>query len=266
MLNIDKKSQVDLLLRCANAYLQLPPKLKAQAKGLHKLRQTTRHLLSLLPIEGYAQARIKKVIQASNKIRDLDVLLWDVLPHLPDELRVLEAQVQPRLIAIRCGMDDEFKNDLQLELLPEITSCLVAYPHVLQAEFSLVSQLKRPQISDLEKQFQKAKKQLVLLDIENTQVHKLRLKIKRIRYQVGHFFPEQTEFLMRLRSLQDQLGEFHDYDQADKMMCKYSDLDELMLVKVRKFLAARQQNILAQVRRKLAAEKTALSGFCLAEG
>lgn len=250
-MNEDKNLPVVRVLERIELYLQLPPKLKPQAKGLHRLRQASRELLSLLPVEDYPQQRIKRVIQASNKIRDLDVLLLEVLPSFPQELESAIEPVKEQLVEVRWEWDDTFKNDLQLEMLPEIESCIEEYAETLQSVHPTASEQQHQQLKEIEKQFKKVKKRLSLLELENKQIHKLRLKIKRMRYQVAHFFPEQDELFEALKYLQKQLGEFHDYDQAQKMIAKYTDMQADDLEPITKHLSARQNKILSKVRKKL---------------
>lgn len=247
----EKNLAIKNLIKLIDQYLQLPPKLKRQAKGLHKMRQAAREILSLLPEEDYPQQRIKRVIQASNKIRDLDVLILELLPRLPEEFTATADLIKEQLLDVRWNLDDDFKNDLQLEMVPEIESCKDEYAHAMHQAQPKSIEHHQEKLKELKKQFKKVQKHLSLVDLENKQIHKLRLKIKRMRYQVAHLFADQHELLAKLKYLQQQLGEFHDYDQAQKMMAKYTDIDAQIMEPVFKYLRAEQQKILSRVRKKI---------------
>ncbi|MBO1926375.1 CHAD domain-containing protein [Thiomicrorhabdus sp. 6S2-11] len=247
----EKDLPIGKVLRLSDSYLQSPPKLKSQAKSLHKLRQTARQIVSLLPEDGYSQQRVKRVIQASNKIRDLDVLLLELLPGFPEEYAEIVAEIKEQLLDVRWRLDDDFKNDLQMEMVPEIESC-IGDDQVMSHMFApTAGEALHDRLKDIKARFKKIKKQLGLLDNDSGQIHKQRLKVKRIRYQVEHYFPEQQSLLDQLKYLQKQLGEFHDYAQAEKMIGKYTELDATQRGVVKAYLLSQQQQILSKVRKKL---------------
>ncbi|MBO1923026.1 CHAD domain-containing protein [Thiomicrorhabdus sp. 6S3-12] len=230
-------------------YLELDNALQEQEKALHELRVSARKLVSLLPKDDYHRAFFKRVIQASNKIRDLDVLMLQVVPGFPKEIRAAGDQLKSELLEVRNQLDDDFKNFLQLDILPELRNLRANFT---REKDSLAVSAGVEDLEQIEKQFRQIRKRLLLVDLEETQVHKIRLKVKRLRYQVAHHYRNKNKLLAELKFLQEQLGKFHDFSQAGNLIRKYAaDLKPEFLKQLRKHLQSKQNAILKKVRKSL---------------
>ncbi|QKI89805.1 CHAD domain-containing protein [Thiomicrorhabdus xiamenensis] len=230
-------------------YLELENVLQEQEKTLHELRVSARKLVSLLPKDDYHREFFKRVIQASNKIRDLDVLMLQVVPGFPKDMRDAGDQLRKELLGIRNQLDDDFKNFLQLDILPELCNLRANFT---REKDSLAVSEGVEELEQIEKQFRQIRKRLLLVDLEEKQVHKIRLKVKRLRYQVAHHYRNKNKLLAELKFLQEQLGKFHDFSQAGNLIRKYAvDLDPEFLKQLRKHLQSKQNAILKKVRKSL---------------
>ncbi|MBN2646582.1 MAG: CHAD domain-containing protein [Thiotrichales bacterium] len=236
-----------------NLYLQIEAPLSAQGETLHELRVAARQLLSLFPKEEFQRQLFKRIIQASNKIRDLDVLLLDILPKIAKEFTPQTREdLEQNLLAARALLDDEFKSFLQLDVLPELIG--MNPQQMLRAQTAMAEGVEP--LEQIEKHFRQLRKRLLLVDLEEEQIHKIRLKVKRLRYQMAHHYPQEP-LLDTLTFVQHQLGHFHDYAQARKLIQRYaSSLDTKTRTGLKKHLQSRQDAVLKKVRNTLKKETT----------
>lgn len=121
----------------------------------------------------------------------------------------------------------------------------------LQKKNSSSAERHKLLLSEIEKRLKAQLKILRAVEIEDKQVHKVRLKIKRLRYQLEHFYTEQEEALQLTTYLQDELGVFHDLCQGIKWLNKYLGEDKEQLKSIQDLLQTRKEKNLQSVRKTL---------------
>ncbi|WP_029406620.1 CHAD domain-containing protein [Thiomicrorhabdus sp. Milos-T2] len=235
-------------ITCYNHLDDEDPKL---VECLHNLRIAARKLIVVMNPEDFIGLNLKKLIQASNKIRDLDVFITEILPQFPkkwhsefkDLLRVLNNR--------RVEMNHDFKITLTEEWLSDLNDekILLSGEHETSQ-----SQLKRQQmdLKEIEKRLKKALKEVKSIDIEDKHLHKIRLVSKRLRYQLMRFYPQETKLIKTTKLLQAKLGDFHDIYQAIKLL---KQNESLLTPKTFKhcntFLNDKKAQILVELRKEL---------------
>lgn len=243
------KNLIEKLLKKIDKYESLE-QAKTQVELLHKIRVNTRKLVALSPPESYSAQVLKRLIQASNALRDLDVLQNETLKHLPDKWQKDLKPIYQELTERRLEMDAQFKLLLQMELREEIQGLMDDFEH-LQKKNSSSAERHKLLLSEIEKRLKAQLKILRAVEIEDKQVHKVRLKIKRLRYQLEHFYTEQEEALQLTTYLQDELGVFHDLCQGIKWLNKYLGEDKEQLKSIQDLLQTRKEKNLQSVRKTL---------------
>ncbi|WP_172959653.1 CHAD domain-containing protein [Thiomicrorhabdus aquaedulcis] len=197
--------------------------LTVSIEKLHDLRVATRKWLAVMNPDDEMVASFKKIIQASNKVRDMDVFLWEILPTFPESWQADLVALQAGLQDSRAELNSQFKVLLETELVDELVRAkkrLVKHAHAFE---SAHGRHKMP-FKEIEKRLKTAVKELKLLDLEDKQLHKIRLLIKRLRYQLEHFYPEEHKALALTETIQERLGLFHDQYQAMNLLDKHQSL------------------------------------------
>jgi len=211
------KANLENLNRALLRYLSLANDDAKQVKELHAIRVTARQLIVVMNPDDSLTLSLKKMIQSSNKIRDLDVFIHEILPLFPKKYQLDLTQIQQALEVVRVEMNHEFKNALILNTLPDIEQ---APPLDLECVKQNDAGLQRHQMTlkHIERRLKKAVKEVKLLDLEDKQLHKIRLVIKRLHYQLVRFYPKEKKSIHLTKQMQDQLGKFHDFYQAIKIL------------------------------------------------
>lgn len=240
------KSLLKKLLKKLDDYEMLEQDAK-QIEPLHKIRVTARKLVALSEPDSYSAQVLKRLIQASNALRDLDVLRSETLPKLPAKWQPKLTELYQQLAQQREELDAQFKLRLQMELYDEIHSLVDEFEPLQQPKSDSQPRHQLP-LKEIEKRLKAQVKWLRTLDIKDQQVHKVRLKIKRLRYQLEHFYPQQIPALEMMTYLQNTLGEFQDLCQGKKWLEKHASLASPTLNAIQGLLEARKQTILHKVR------------------
>lgn len=185
-------------------------------KCLHDIRVGVRKLIVVMNPEDPRTLSLKKLIQSSNKIRDLDVFLDEMLPQLPKKWHAEFEDMRQTLILKRLEMNQDFK----ILLIEEWLSNLSQLENFSSNQRSLQYDLNRHQMTqkEIEKSLKKAIKELKSIELQDKQFHKIRLVIKRLHYQLERFYPDEKQFLKLTKCIQAELGEFHDFYQAIKLL------------------------------------------------
>ncbi|MEA1989920.1 MAG: CHAD domain-containing protein [Pseudomonadota bacterium] len=217
--------QIKKLLKSAKAYLEIPIGNKKQVESLHTLRVTARKLVSVSAPDTYQIKLFKHIIQSSNKLRDLDVFTTEILPAFPKKLQSSMTSLYKGLEEFREQLDIEFKLWLEADVLLEIQDLLTDSEQIKKESSGRPDKHKLEQ-NDIEKKLQKNIKLIQKVDIEDKHIHKARLKIKQLHYQLEHFYPQEEKLLKKCTYLQDELGHFHDLCQGIKLLKKYADLTQ----------------------------------------
>ena len=221
---------------------------------LHKIRVTARKLVSVSPPESDQLQLFKKVIQASNSLRDIDVFRAELLPSFPEKWQSKMAPLYQGIAEFREQLDVKFKLLLETEILADIEALLVSLAAIdgKRSTISVNADKHKLELNEIEKQLQKQIKVIQKIDIEDKHLHKARLKIKRLRYQLEHFHSKEKKALELCVYLQDELGHFHDLCQGIKLLKKHAELmSDMQLNKYVKHLEKNKESLLQSIRSKL---------------
>lgn len=243
------KSSLKKLINKLDAYDDLENDAQ-RIDQLHKIRVNARKLIALSPPESDSAKTLKRLIQASNALRDLDVLHSETLKNLPKDWQPKLQPLYDILAEQRQDMDAQFRLRLQMELSEEILELVEDFEPFKKEEKS-GHQRHQLALKEIEKRLKAQFKVLRALEVEDKQVHKVRLKIKRLRYQLEHFYPKQTKALEVTTYLQNTLGEFHDLCQGMKWLEKHADVKKKVREPLLELLQRRKQDLLQSVRQVL---------------
>jgi len=239
------------LSKAINHYKSLETNDKDLIEGLHKLRVTARKLVSLSPPDSESGSVFKKFIQASNHLRDLDVFRSEVLPNFPQKQQKAITELYLVIEEHREDLDAKFKLLIDMELEDELKD-LLNHSALSKEKLQSSSERHRLEIKEIEKKLRIQTKLLRKIDLEDKQVHKARLKIKRLRYQLEHFYENETEFLKVTHFLQDELGQFHDLSQASKILAKHKALiSPSLFPELEHFIQKSKDKLIQKIRKQL---------------
>ncbi len=218
-------------------------------KGVHRLRTTIRRVETLIEHAGVGpgkkQKRVLQELRAlrkrAGKVRDLDIQIrllssignGSASPDrraLTAELRRKREKQASRLAAAARDLE----GPKLLSRIARMTEKSVAAP----AQDSLAPlENVRQQLSELATGH--ASRQV----LKPPRLHALRIRLKLLRYQVelAAETPEQKELAQELKSAQDTIGEWHDWEMLAKSAEKFfaGRLNCALLVEIRALLAAR---------------------------
>ena len=211
------------LLKSARAYLEVPSGNKKQVESLHTLRVTARKLVSVSAPETYQIILFKHIIQSSNKLRDLDVFTTEILPTFPKKLQSSMSSLYQGLEEFREQLDIEYKLWLEADVLLELQDLLTDSEQIKKKSSGRPDKNKL-ELNDIQKKLQKNIKIIQKVDVEDKHIHKVRLKIKQLHYQLEHFYPQEEKLIKKCAYLQDELGHFHDLCQGITLLKKHENL------------------------------------------
>lgn len=234
-------------------------------KYVHRLRTAIRRIESLIdyarPVLGRKQEKALKNLFAlrkrAGKVRDLDV-----------QMRLLGAIANTSTANDRHALADSLKRkrSRQAERLGTAVakvqgSSLPAHlEHILEkvGEFPSSPELTAAPLTKARGEMKElAEEYAVNPSTKPRALHKVRIKIKKIRYlaELAEPAPEQERFLAGLKTAQDALGDWHDWEQltqsaeeqfGDRINCP-------LLVEVHALFAAKQAGASGAVSHLLAA-------------
>lgn len=210
------KSNLTKLHKMLSLYISFSEENPKNCKILHDIRVSARKLINTTHPDKYLAISLKKLIQSSNKIRDLDVFLNDIVPMFSKKLLADLSKTQLTLSEYRIGMNHDFKTLLSDELIHDIE--LASQHSVPDSEINTDLNRHQMPLTDIDKRLKKATRELHLLDLEDKQFHKIRLVIKRLHYQLERFYPEERTKIELTKRIQNKLGYFHDFYQAKKIL------------------------------------------------
>ena len=218
-------------------------------KGVHRLRTTIRRMQTLVgftrPILGRKQQRALDELQAlrkrAGKVRDLDIqtgLLGSIgnRSASADRRALLEAlkkkrsrQAERLLVALKKLERSKF-----LKRLEKITEKAVNDAPDNAGEPLEAAQ---KELSALAEEY--SSRQV----LKPARLHELRIKLKLLRYraELAAENAEQKEFIDRVRSVQDAVGEWHDWEMlAESAEQLFEDrINCALLIEIRSLLAAK---------------------------
>jgi len=173
---------------------------KDSIKSIHNLRIHCRELSSLLSPENPFYTQVKKLIKASNAIRDMDVFLTVYLPSLPKDYKK-----QLDIKSIKKSILKKRKKKV---------AQLHAYMHSLAPSKSLDIAKKVNKTSD--------KRDLSPLVLEKKELHKYRIRIKKQLYKEKNSRPRNKDKIKTLTEIKDLLGTINDNYNGLKTLRRYN--------------------------------------------
>lgn len=167
-------------------------------ESVHKIRTKTREILSLLYASDLKSKEIKKVIKLSNKIRDIDVLLSEFLPNIPQYIQK-NLEIQIISMSLKNIRDEEF------------------------LEFQeYLKQFLEKNISFLETQTKKNlnqhSKDVYILSYEKKELHRYRIFIKKELYLEKNRTNRNLDKIELLTQIKDLMGNINDNRNAIEMI------------------------------------------------
>lgn len=184
-------------------------------KDIHKIRTSSREILSLLNEQKLHCIDLKQILKLSNKIRDIDVLLTEYLLKIPKEKKI-------NIVLIKEILNQERKKEL------------IVFLDYLK-DFSTQS------ISFLEKKQKKNKKlELPSLHYKKKELHKYRIFIKNQLYLAKNSDKKDKYKIELLSQIKDILGFINDNYNAIKMI-KNLPIDKIELKELKKY--TKEQNL-----------------------
>lgn len=233
----------------------------AKPKSVHRLRSTIRRIESLV---SYASPEISKKEERSlekmadlrkraGKVRDLDVQK-DLLGTLGNGSTVKDRRVLKELL--------EKKRDGQAKRLESTIKRMQDAKFFSRLE-RIAEQAGKPQDSKNRSlaPLEEAKAQLVEMandfgsgqTMKPSRLHEARVTLKRIRYmaELAEESPEQKDFMRKLKSTQDAIGDWHDWQElTERAEKQFSDRTSCALLReVRTVLSARHSDAVSSVHR-----------------
>lgn len=219
---------------------------------LHQLRVKSRTLLALLDKNSAAYQDIKLLIKNSNSIRDLDVFLTETFMSLPEVVREHLQEVLTQIKQQKLKLEAAYKQEFLENHLPKLNVISERDFAFKDPEFNSQSQVhSRMSLYEIEIQLAKIESKILKPDVEHKRLHKLRLKVKKLRYQVVNFHANEIKLLSRLKYLQNKLGEFHDKDVCLQIIEPYVFDTPELAEEVVKTINQQQQTILKKIRKKI---------------
>jgi len=217
-------------------------------KGVHRLRTTIRRMETLVdytkPKLGKKQQKASNELRAlrkrAGKVRDLDIQLGLLASignrsasadrrALSEALKSKRARQAERLTTVV----KKLERSKFLDRLERITEKAVADASGAAEPVDAAQQ----ELGELASEY--SSRQM----LKPARLHDLRIRLKRLRYraELASETPVQQEFVERVKSVQDVIGEWHDWEMlADNAEKQFGErINCALLVEVRSLLAAR---------------------------
>ncbi|BAF69319.1 CHAD domain-containing protein [Nitratiruptor sp. SB155-2] len=180
---------------------------------LHQLRVYTRRCRSILKtLQRYfdqnyiesAQKQLEEITQRTNRARDLDVMIDLLQEHpIPSVMKPYLDHIVDILHKIR---DEEYE---------KLTPFLRQIPSYLSEMKNIACKSDKEALRAIKSAIKKRKRKIEKMLFSNTQtdLHKLRIECKKLRYLYELYVlvnPKKKSSLKRLKKIQDFLGIIHD--------------------------------------------------------
>jgi CHAD domain-containing protein len=241
---------------------------EAPAKAVHRLRTTSRRLQTLFNFcpmklrgkERQALRELESIRKRAGKVRDLDVqlVLLKAIGNrstasdrqsLQQALQAQRTRRAERLtLAARGALHSKFSNHLFEALEHAVDDCLRARDG--QAPFAEA----QSRLEELSREFAQEPR------LKSRRLHENRIELKMIRYlaEFADASEAQQQFLSELKSVQDVLGQWRDWEllvrSAEKQFAERANCS--LVAEVRTLLATRRALVIAALTRLLAPRAT----------
>lgn len=184
-------------------------------ESVHKIRTSSREILSLLNEQKLHSNDLKQILKLSNKIRDIDVLITQYLTKIPKEKKI-------NIVLIKDILKEERKKEL------------IVF-------FDYLKDFSTQNISFLQKEKKSNKKmELEYLSHKKKELHKYRIFIKNQLYLAKNAEKKDKEKIALLTQIKDLLGFINDNHNAIKMV-KDMPLDSKEIKALKRF--TKEQNL-----------------------
>lgn len=172
---------------------------KDSVENIHKLRTSSREIISLLSVDNIFYTRVKKVIKLSNKIRDNDVFFEVYMNSLPKKYI---NRLDMKHITDSANRSREKKID---KLHAYLISLVIADTTEFKYEETPFSFVERDEFS-----------------LSNTvELHKYRIFIKKRLYKEKNSSPRDEIKIKTLAGIKDSLGAINDNMNALHVLKSY---------------------------------------------
>lgn len=219
---------------------------------LHQLRVQARTLLSLLKKESESYSMIKAIIKQSNAIRDLDVFLNESLLALPQKVQQHLAAVLDQIRLEKDQLETQFKQQLTPDFLSRLCNALeIEFVHQKKSASSDTGHKHHIALPLIRSKLAKQQQLLLNQDIKSKKLHAIRLKIKKLRYQASHYYPEEKKLNRKLKFLQNHLGTIHDKDMCLQILNAHLLNHTDLRTEVTTVIRQQQEQTIQKIRSKL---------------
>lgn len=222
------------------------------AEGVHQVRVALRRLRAalwmfrpILPEDFYRQIadEAKWLSGEMASARTWDVFAEELLPplmHLQSDKRILDAMAA-RVVQVRHESreraSDAILSERYTEFLLRLSALLSSRAwrnqHVSEKTIQLLDPIKDHSNDLLERRDRKVRKTgRRIEDLSESEIHNLRIAVKRLRYTADFLeslYPRRRvkQYLKRLSTLQDGLGYLNDVAEAEALVGKLTETDEI---------------------------------------
>lgn len=166
-----------------------------EMESIHKIRTSSREVLSLLNEQKLHCVDLKKILKLSNKIRDIDVLLNEYFIRIPQNYHD-----QINILFIKDILKEERNKEL-LVFLDYLRNFAIENIEFLQKEQNSNKESQKPILSSNKKE-----------------LHKYRIFIKNQLYIAKNCEPINKDKVILLTKIKDLLGDINDNYNAIKII------------------------------------------------
>lgn len=221
---------------------------------LHQVRVKIRNLMSLLKKGSKSYRVLKALIKGSNRIRDMDVLLTQSIADLPKTVEEHLHSITVQITTEKLTLESQFKQQFTEDFLDNLYNMLeheLSQADFINNETEKSANTHPITLASIKTKLNRYEQTLLKSKLGNNALHTLRLKIKKIRYQVGHFYPDKEKLLAKLKFLQTNLGEFNDKVVCLQILNPYLSQHPKLQNEVTASIHQQQSKILKKIRSKL---------------
>jgi CHAD domain-containing protein len=199
----------ELLTKKLNAYLEYVKGFVGHQRhsvdDIHTLRVNSRELSSLIRTDHSFYTQLKKLIKASNTLRDMDVFIDIYLKALPKKLKI-------KLDIKSIKKSVKKKRRKRIDKLHTYLKSLAIPKSVI------FNKVDKNQSLDMNKD---------LPALEQTALHKYRIYIKKRLYNEKNHIPRDEQKVKMLTKIKDLLGNINDNYNGLKQLSRYNIKPEL---------------------------------------
>ncbi len=233
----------------------------AKPKGVHRLRTTVRRIESLVRYaapdlgkkEGRALETMAELRKRAGKVRDLDVQT-DILGTLGNgsatkEREVLVEILQKKRQRQARRLESTLKKLHGAKFLSRLDQIAELAGVLQDGKNSALAPLKqaKAQLVEMADDFGSSE------TIKPSRLHEARVALKRIRYtaELAEDSAEQKEFMRELKSVQDAIGDWHDWlELTERAEKRFSDrANSPLLREARTVVSVRHSDAMSSVKK-----------------